>query len=82
MKLEYETKSACRIMVDLLSDDTDHTVNTIQKERVYCSWLLFFQHEIYHFKAYEIAASALATMMSIQRCTMINVGKWMNMVVS
>ena len=37
MKLEYETKSACRIMADLLSDDTDHTVNTIQKEQVDCS---------------------------------------------
>ena len=73
MKLEYETKSACRIMVDLLSDDT---VNTIQNERADCSQLLFFQHEIYHFKAYETAASALAMMMSIQRCMMINVGKW------
>ena len=64
-------------MADLLSDDTDHTVNTIQKERVDCSRLLFFQHEIYHFKAYETAASAPA-MMSIQKCTMINVGKWTN----
>ena len=82
MKLEYETKSACRIMADLLSDDTDHTVNTIQKERVDCSRLLFFQHEIYHFKAYETAASAPAMMMSIQKCTMINVGKWTNTVVS
>ena len=31
MKLEYKSKSACRIMVDWLSDDT---VNTIQKEQV------------------------------------------------
>ena len=69
MKLEYETKSACRIMADLLSDDTDHTVNTIQKERVDCSWLLFFQHEIYHFKAYETAASASAMMTSIGSLT-------------
>ena len=74
MKLEYETKSACRIVVDLLSDEQNSTVNTIQKERVDCSWLIFFQHEIYHFKTYETAASAPA-MMSIQRCTMINVGK-------
>ena len=69
-------------MADLLSDDTDHTVNTIQKERLDCSWLLFFQHKIYHFKAYKTAASAPAMMMSIQRCTMINVGKWTNTVVS
>ena len=75
MKLEYETKSACRIMV---SNDTDHTVNTIQKEQVDCR----LQHEICCFKAYETAASAPAMMMSIQRCTMINVGKWMNTVVS
>ena len=75
MKIEYETKSACRIMADLLSDDTDHTVNTIQKEQVDCSWLLFF-------KAYKTAASAPATMMSIQRCTVINVGKWTNTVIS
>ena len=45
-------------MADLLSDDTDHTVNTIQKEQVDCSRLLFFQCKIYHFKAYETAASA------------------------
>ena len=76
MKLEYETKSACRIMADLLSDDT---VNTTQKERVDCSWL---QHEIYCFKAYKTAASAPAMMTSTQRCTMINVGKWTNMVIS
>ena len=63
-------------MADLLSDDTNHIVNTIQKEQVDGSWLLFFQHEIYHFKTYKIAASAPAMMMSIQRCTMINVGKW------
>ena len=69
-------------MVDLLSDDTDHTVNTIQKERVDCSRLLFFQHKIYRFKEYETAASAPAMMMSIQRCMMINVGKWMNTVIS
>ena len=82
MKLEYETKSACRIMADLLSDDIDHTVNTIQKERVYCSRLLFIQHKIYRFKAYETATSAPAMMMSIQRCMMINIGKWMNISVS
>ena len=69
-------------MADLLSDDTDRTVNTIQKERVDCSRLLFFQHEIYLFKAYKTAASAPATMMSIQRHAMINIGKWMSTVVS
>ena len=63
---------------DLLSDDTDHTVNTIQKERVDCR----LQHEIYHFKAYKTAVSAPVMMMSMQRCMMINVGKWMNTVVS
>ena len=69
-------------MADLLSDDTDHTVNTIQKERVDYSRLIFFQHKIYRFKEYETAASAPAMTMSIQRCTMINIGKWTNMVVS
>ena len=39
---EYETKSACRVMADLLSGDTDHTFNTMQKERVDCSWFLSF----------------------------------------
>ena len=82
MKLEYETESACRIMADLLSDDIDHTINTIQKERVDYSRLSFFQHKIYHFKEYKTAASAPAMTMSIQRCTMINIGKWTNTVVS
>ena len=45
MKLEFESKSACRIMVDLLSDDADHTVDTIQKRQVE---LLFFQCKICH----------------------------------
>ena len=67
MKIEYETKSACRFMADLLSDDTDHTVNTIQKEQVDCSRLLFFQHKNYHLKAYNTAASSPATMMSIYK---------------
>ena len=53
-------------MADLLSDDTDHTVNTIQKERVDCSWLLFFQHEIYCFKAYE--TTALGVLQILKSC--------------
>ena len=47
MKLEFDFKSAYRIMVDLLCGDADHTVDTIQKRRVDGSQLLFFQHKIY-----------------------------------
>ena len=62
-------------MVDLLSDE--RIVQLILYKRNG-----FIAAGFFSLKAYETAASASAMMMSIQRCTMINVGKWTNTVVS
>ena len=37
MKHEFESKSACRIMVDLLSDGTDHTIQRDELMAASCS---------------------------------------------
>ena len=63
MKREFESKSACRIMVDLLSDDADHTVDTIKKRQVdgsSCSSFNTKSTVASYFKKYGTAASAIS----------------------
>ena len=63
MELEYETKSAYRIMTGLLSDDTGHIVDTILRDELTAASCSSFNTKstiASSFKEYETAASASA----------------------
>ena len=82
MKLEYETKSACRIMVDLLSDEWIVQLILYKRNEFIAAGFFSFNTKSIISRHMRLLPSAPAMMTSIQRCTMINVGKWMNTVVS